>query len=336
MTIIHKLEMDLTALCPPPQIPAKQGEANARAVELTLLENGAPWTIPPEAVVLIRYRKPDGTGGMYDTLPQGERAWSAEGQRLTVTLARQMLACPGMVRADVVLSTAGEILCCFEMHILVEKDILTAAELESQDYYNFTTLPQLQAALQSLERSTVRSVNGKTGNVTLSAGEVGALPLTGGKLEGNLDLGGNRILNPASDGSSCIVGGTPGWFLAATLEGISQGMDVSLLLSVQHLYDNACGLVALRLRQQTGTSFMGYARVLLGFNLDPADFRVYAADGKAYLYCNVRWQFDFLKLQVLSQEDRAWFDGGHHYWVFTNNRQMETEEPGSTLAFSFI
>ena len=72
-----------------------EGDQYARQLELSLLCGGESWEIPEDVHATVRFRKPDGTGGEYDSLPDGSPAWSASGNVLTVELAPQVLSCPG-------------------------------------------------------------------------------------------------------------------------------------------------------------------------------------------------------------------------------------------------
>lgn len=89
-------------------------------MEVTLLAGEEAWQIPEETVVLVRYRKPDGIGGIYDTLPDGTAAWSKDGSKVTVILAPQMLTVPGCVSAQVELQCGDGVLATFTIQIIVE------------------------------------------------------------------------------------------------------------------------------------------------------------------------------------------------------------------------
>lgn len=52
---------------------AVQGDSNTRSLEIELRCNGMTWTVPDGTDLLIRYWKPDGTAGIYDTMPDGKK-----------------------------------------------------------------------------------------------------------------------------------------------------------------------------------------------------------------------------------------------------------------------
>ena len=94
MYVKHKLEIDLSGQAVMPRVDMVEGDQYARQLELSLLCGGERWEIPEDVHAAVRFRKPDGTGGEYDSLPDGSPAWSASGNVLTVELAPQVLSCP--------------------------------------------------------------------------------------------------------------------------------------------------------------------------------------------------------------------------------------------------
>ncbi len=96
MTVTRKIEIDLAENRIEPAAYAVQGDSG-RVLEIALTSGGTAWEIPADATVLIRYRKQDGSAGMYDTLPDGTCAWRAEGNVLHVVLAPQVCASAGAV-----------------------------------------------------------------------------------------------------------------------------------------------------------------------------------------------------------------------------------------------
>lgn len=235
MTTTQKISMDLTRRAPTPVVYAKQGDSNSRVLDISLHSSGTEWEIPANATAVIRYRKEDGTAGIYDTLPNETAAYAISGNTLSITLAPQMLTCPGLVQADVLLSGETELLATFDFQIVVEKSPVFDAELESQDYYKCITLHQINDALNALNLSSVKSVNGVgpdssgnvavslgdippeavsasvdayleglslptsvngcTGEVVLTASDVNALPISGGTITGPLVIGSGGSIN---------------------------------------------------------------------------------------------------------------------------------------------
>ena len=87
-------------------VQAMQHDGGTRVVDISLLQDGAPWQPPAGVSVAIGYEKPDHTRGLYDKLPDGTAAIGLSGNVVTVILAQQMLSVPGTVRACVVFNDA--------------------------------------------------------------------------------------------------------------------------------------------------------------------------------------------------------------------------------------
>lgn len=137
MEIIHTIQMDFTRPDPiRPRIDAVQGDSCTRIAELVLYADGSPWVMPENATVRIRYHKPDDTGGSYDTLPDGSRAWRWEGNLLRLILAPQMLTVPGRVEAQGELSVDGGVLATFSFYVMVHEDPSFGVP-EAEDYVNW-------------------------------------------------------------------------------------------------------------------------------------------------------------------------------------------------------
>lgn len=219
MIITHKLEMDMQRQGEPDVIRAVQGDTNTRVLELSLYSGGEPWQIPAEAQVWMRYCKSDGVRGVYDTLPDGEAAWTLEGNVLRVTLAPQMLTVPGMVLAQVELIQDVATLATFAFRIGVERNVAAGAP-RSEDYVNMLQWMKgeldrlLEEARDSGEFDGPQGPQGDAGisivDFAAQAGFTGTeeelgrllttpcLPLKGGTMEGPVDMGGHTLGNLAS------------------------------------------------------------------------------------------------------------------------------------------
>ena len=89
----HDIRMDLLRPGAAPLIHAVRDDNHSRSLRIILFRGGVPWPLPGNLQAVIRYAKPDGTGGAYDTLPEGTDAWRAEGNLLTIVLG---LGVPGV------------------------------------------------------------------------------------------------------------------------------------------------------------------------------------------------------------------------------------------------
>nr|DAI79765.1 MAG TPA: tail protein [Caudoviricetes sp.] len=117
-----------------------QGDANSRTIVATLWDGAQLYSIPAGAAIMVRFRKPDGTGGLYDATESGSEV-SYAGSIVTAPVATQMLAVAGDVFAEIDIfgggaGTSAERLATFRFVVEVAPCVLPDAEIISSDYYN--------------------------------------------------------------------------------------------------------------------------------------------------------------------------------------------------------
>ncbi len=134
MIVTQQIQVELTDKQERPSIDAVQGDG-AKAVKISLLAQGEAWPIPAGAAALIRYRKLDGTGGSYDTMPDGAAAYSIDGSAITVRLAPETMTDSGVTQVQVVLRKDGAELAAFTMNLSVEPDP-SIDTMDSADFVN--------------------------------------------------------------------------------------------------------------------------------------------------------------------------------------------------------
>ncbi len=176
MQIIHDITMDMARRLPVVPIHAVQGDGCTRLLRLTLLENGESWPLPENITAAVAFRKPDGTRGLYDTLPDGTRAVTMAGNTVTAILAPQALSCPGAVAASVVFYDANmNALATFPFQIAVAGNPAAGAQI-SNHYYALQNLDQVNAAYNDL---VARLDNlGSGGNTGGSGGGISTTAIT--------------------------------------------------------------------------------------------------------------------------------------------------------------
>lgn len=121
MIVTHKIKMDLTQWGPPPCIDVVQDDKYSRNIQISLFENGVPYSLPEGCSVQIRYYKEDGVGGVYNTMPNGEDAWNICENRVTVKVAPQVCTAAGNTAVTVTLLHENTELNCFELHLRVQR-----------------------------------------------------------------------------------------------------------------------------------------------------------------------------------------------------------------------
>jgi hypothetical protein len=140
LNIKHSIGLNLSAFAIPCRLHMVQGDSNSRTIVATLWDGAQPYSVPDGSSVMVRFRKPDGTGGLYDSSEAGETI-SYAGNVVTAPVATQMLAVAGDVFAEIDIfgsgsGTAAERLATFRFVVEVAPCVLPDAEIISSDYYN--------------------------------------------------------------------------------------------------------------------------------------------------------------------------------------------------------
>lgn len=113
---------------------------SGRIISATLIDGGQAYTIPTGTTAMFRMKKPDGNGVMYDT----GITWS--GSTVTVPLVDQCLTANGTALGEVSLyNVQSQRITSFSFRIVIEKNALTDAQIQSTDYYNILTRQIAQA-----------------------------------------------------------------------------------------------------------------------------------------------------------------------------------------------
>lgn len=145
MIITTKIKMDLANLQRRIRIDTVQDDRYSRNLQIGLYSGTAAFTPPADTMVLVRYRKSDGTAGVYDTLPDGTTAWSITGNQVTVALAPQVCTVSGPVELTVSLLWGNAQLTCFTIGLDVHPQPKGAGD--SEPYFHVTGyLPQPASA----------------------------------------------------------------------------------------------------------------------------------------------------------------------------------------------
>nr|DAP17701.1 MAG TPA: tail fiber protein [Bacteriophage sp.] len=129
-----------------------QDDANTRTIKASLWDGARPFSIPTECVCMVRFGKPDGTGGLYDTTEGGQKV-SYSGNVVTAPVAAQMLTVAGVVKAQIDIYGGGEKqqvekLATFRFRVEVEPSAYADAKIISSDYYNVLS-SQIAAAVEA-------------------------------------------------------------------------------------------------------------------------------------------------------------------------------------------
>lgn len=151
MILTHKLTLSLDQRGERPCVDAVQGDT-ARALEVSLMENGVAWAIPEGCTGVVSYRRiRGGAGGIYEALSDGTPACTMAENRLTVQLAPQVLAAAGPVELQVMLLQGEKALSSFAILIHVQGNLSDATE-DVESYVNLQD--QIRQIVESMELSS--------------------------------------------------------------------------------------------------------------------------------------------------------------------------------------
>lgn len=146
------LRVDLLDPGAPQIIHAVQDDNNSRKIAFSIYAGGAQWAVPDGTLVTIRYKKPDGTAGFYDTLPDGSTpAATIDGNVVTVAIVPQAFTVRGNVPVQIKLyDSTGTSITTFAVVMHVSANVVSDAEIVSSDYYSVLT-KQIADALAAAE-----------------------------------------------------------------------------------------------------------------------------------------------------------------------------------------
>lgn len=131
--IEHQIKLNLKT--PEPiLLHMKQYDAGSHVIKAELYDGDTAYTIPEDAAVMLRFRKPDGTGGLYDTADIGG-AITYSGSTVTIPVATQVLTTAGKVEAEIDIYSDETLLSSFIFHICVHISAFSDRNIEPDDYY---------------------------------------------------------------------------------------------------------------------------------------------------------------------------------------------------------
>ena len=155
-----------------PRIDAMQDDKYCRDIVLYLTFDGIDLDPPAGTAVQVMYSKPDGTGGIYDKMPDGSAAYTIEGSSIRVKLAPQVCTAPGLVKLSVALIEGESVLHTFAIHIHVHPT--PGINVKSDNYVNVDTGSGVtQEILDQIRANTdaIAAITGQGGIVGISVTE---------------------------------------------------------------------------------------------------------------------------------------------------------------------
>ena len=209
------LRVDLLDPGAPQIIHAVQDDSDSRKIAFNIYAGGAQWTVPDGTLVTVRYKKPDGTAGFYDTLPDGSTpAATIDGNVVTVSLVPQAFTVRGNVPVQIKLyNSAGASIATFAAVMHVSANVVSDAEIVSSDYYSVLTkqIADVLAAAEGIEgnvtaaqaaaRQAASSASAAAGSATAAAGSASTASTAAGQAQTAATNAGQSETNAANSAS---------------------------------------------------------------------------------------------------------------------------------------
>lgn len=209
------LRVDLLDPGAPQIIHAVQDDSNSRKIAFSIYAGGAQWAVPDGTLVTVRYKKPDGTAGFYDTLPDGSTpAATIDGNIVTVALAPQAFTVCGNVPVQIKLyDSTGASIATFAVVMHVSANVVSDAEIVSSDYYSVLTkqIADVLAAAEGIEgdvtaaqaaaEQAASSASAAADAATAAAGSAGTASTAAGQAQTAATNAGQSETNAANSAS---------------------------------------------------------------------------------------------------------------------------------------
>lgn len=161
--LITEISIDLYGETKEYLVSAKQNDKNTRQIHVTLLNNGVPYVIPQDCVLIVNVKKPDGKY-VYNQC-------YSENNVVIVDMTNQMLAASGTATADINIKTSDneQILSSASFTIEIEPSmyddstIMSSNEMNMLDAWIANTAQQesirVKAELERIEAEKIRKAN---------------------------------------------------------------------------------------------------------------------------------------------------------------------------------
>lgn len=135
MSVNQAVNLNLSTDIVPPALKMVQNDSNSRYIVASLWDGASAYDVG-SASVMLRFAKPDGTGGMYDADEVGNVV-DVDGNVVTIPVAAQVLTVAGDVFAQVdIYGSSNSKLASFAFKIDVAASVYPDAQIISSDYYN--------------------------------------------------------------------------------------------------------------------------------------------------------------------------------------------------------
>lgn len=173
MSVNQAVNLNLSTDIVPPVLKMVQNDSNSRYIVASLWDGASAYDVG-SASVMLRFTKPDGTGGMYDADEVGNVV-DVDGNVVTIPVAAQVLTVAGDVFAQVdIYGSSNSKLASFAFKIDVAASVYPDAQIISSDYYNVLTavIANAVTAAQNAAASATAAAQSAVEAATLVEGAV--------------------------------------------------------------------------------------------------------------------------------------------------------------------
>lgn len=209
------LRVDMLDPGAPQIIHAVQDDSNSRKIAFSIYAGGVQWAVPDGTLVTVRYKKPDGAAGFYDTLPDGNTpAATIYGNVVTVDLVPQAFTVRGNVPVQIKLyDSSGTSIATFAVVMHVSANVVSDAEIVSSDYYSVLTkqiadvlaaaegIPGQVSAAQAAAEQASSSASAAAGSATEAASSASTASSAAGQAQTAATNAGTSETNAATSAS---------------------------------------------------------------------------------------------------------------------------------------
>ena len=168
MSIIHNTSVDFTRRVISEPVHIVQGDKTLPQIEVELLADGQPYTIPSGASVAIRYGKPDGNAIV-------NNAASTSGNTATFTVTEQMSALPGEMSPQVMVTVSGGVAATGSFPLIIDKNSVEGAKDSESELSAFDKAIQAVATVnKSVEKAALSEKNAAASEKAAKTSETNA------------------------------------------------------------------------------------------------------------------------------------------------------------------
>ena len=167
-TIAHQTSVDFTRRVISAPVHIVQGDKTLPQIEVELLADGQPYTIPSGASVAIRYGKPDGNAIV-------NNAASTSGNTATFTVTEQMSALPGEMSPQVMVTVSGGVAATGSFPLIIDKNSVEGAKDSESELSTFDKVIQAAATVnESVEKAALSEKNAAASEKAAKTSETNA------------------------------------------------------------------------------------------------------------------------------------------------------------------